>query len=482
MKAYIGIDVGTTSLKALAIDENGNKLASAKAAYELHADGVKVTQSALDWWRAACEAIGAILRELKESAPDAKIVAISTSAQGGSTTALDRSGSPMMEAMSWMDKRAAAECEELKAELGADKFYSCFGWIPQPSADAAKLLWLGKNSPEIFGAADCFPSTLGYINYCLTGKTVEDPTCAAIRRLYDFTKNEYDGELLGYLSLDKSKLPTVLDSACVIGELSRSAADALGLDTDVKVVVGAHDQYCSSIGSGIVNAGELLLATGTAWVLFGVTEQPLFSKSRISPCRHPAGKYGVLATVSGIGATLEWFSSLCATPIPELDVEAERRIGRSPSFFFRPSASGTGLLIGKSLGAHISGLSVGHDKYDIALALMEGAAFEAALVIEEFCKSGMSDIESLTMSGGASKSRLWRQIVANVTGLEIKVSSESDSASLGAAILAAAEGDTGRLASLCPHSAEHTVTLPDENREYYKNKYAAYLEWRATQE
>ena len=482
MNVYIGIDVGTTSLKAVAIDENCNKLASAKAAYELHADGVKITQSAIEWWRATCEAIRAISDELKATAPDAKIVAISTSAQGGSTTALDESGKPMIEAMSWMDKRATAECEELRTAIGADEFYSRFGWLLQPSSDASKLLWLKKYSPEVYEDATCFPSTLGYINYCLTGKLAEDPTCAAIRRLYNFNTDKFDSEVLGYLALDESRLPVTLPTASLVGNLTKDAADALGLDESVKVYNGAHDQYCSSIGSGIVDAGKLLLATGTAWVLFGVTEQPLFSESRISPCRHPAGKYGVLATVSGIGATLEWFSSLCSTPIPALDEVAKDRIGKTADLFFRPSASGTGLLIGNSTGAHVKGLSIGHDKYDIALALMEGAAFEAALVIEEFCKSGMNNLSSITMSGGASRSSLWRQIVANVTGLKLITSAESDSPALGAAIMAAAEGDGAYLAALAKATSGADVTLPDENRAYYKEKYAAYLEWRATQE
>ena len=482
MNVYIGIDVGTTSVKAVAIDKNGKKLASGKASYELHADGAKVTQSALDWWRAICESVRAAVDEAKKLYGNVKVVAISSSAQGGSTTALGDDGKPMIEAMSWMDKRAALEREELNAHFGVDFFYSKFGWILQPSSDASKLLWLKKNEPELYGAATCFPSTLGFVNYCLTGKLAEDPTCAAIRRLYDFSAEQFDGEILNYLELSEDKLPETLPSASFIGNLTKDAADALGLDTNVKVYNGAHDQYCSSIGSGIVDAGKLLLATGTAWVLFGVTEQPLFSESRISPCRHPAGKYGVLSTVSGIGATLEWFSSLCATPIPELDIEAERRIGRSDSLFFRPSASGTGLLIGKSLGAHLSGVSLGHDKYDLALALMEGAAFETALVIDEFRKSGMDSIDSITMSGGASKSPLWRSIVANVTGLDVYVSQESDSASLGAAILAASEGSIDRLATLSKRDGAQNVTSPDGNREYYKKKYAAYLEWRATQE
>ena len=209
----------------------------------------------------------------------------------------------------------------------------------------------------------------------------------------------------------------------------------------VRVYNGAHDQYCASLGSGIVEIGQLMLATGTAWVLFGVTEAPLFGESRISPCIHPAGGYGALSTVTGIGAAFEWLSKLTDTPIPELSAEAEHLRGKNDNFFFRPSATGTGLLIGKSLGGHISGMTIGHGKYDLALALMEGAAFETALVIEEYKKSGMTDVTSITMTGGATASRFWQSLIADVTGLDVYASVQTDSPALGAAMNILRKGD-----------------------------------------
>lgn len=476
MKIYIGIDVGTTSLKALALTENGECIATAKSSYELFANGAEATQNANDWYEAA---IGSI-REIAEKTKDlGEICAISVSAQGGATVLLDGSGKTITPAYSWMDNRATRESEELKEKFGNDLFYERYGWRMQPNADAAKLLWMKKNIPDIYNSAASFPSTLGFINQRLTGNIVEDPTCAAIRRLYDINEKKMNGDLLDHLGLTEDKLPKTLPTGTLVGNLTAEAAALMGLSESVRVYNGAHDQYCASIGSGTVEAGQLLLATGTAWVLFGVTETPLFGKSRISPCIHPAGGYGALSTVSGIGAAFEWLSKLTNTPIPELSAGAEARKGKNDTLFFRPSATGTGLLIGQSVGAHITGLTIGHDKYDLALALMEGAAFETALNIEEYKKSGMSAPASITMAGGATASRFWQSLIADVTGLDVYASTQTDSPALGAAILAAASDSGEEIAATVRRtSADSRKVSPSELYEYYQTKFKAYKEWR----
>jgi sugar (pentulose or hexulose) kinase len=474
MKLYIGIDVGTTSLKALALDENGECVATAKKTYDLFASGAEATQNADDWYAAAVSAIREIVaKDLGE------VCSISVSAQGGATVLLDKFGKTLTPAYSWMDNRASRESEELKERFGNDLIYSRYGWRMQPNADAAKLLWMKRNISEIYEKAASFPSTLGFINQRLTGRIVEDPTCAAIRRLYDINEGKISADMLDLLALTEDKLPETLPTGAFVGNLTADAARELGLSESVRVYNGAHDQYCASLGSGIVEIGQLMLATGTAWVLFGVTEAPLFGESRISPCIHPAGGYGALSTVTGIGAAFEWLSKLTDTPIPELSAEAEKLRGKNDNFFFRPSATGTGLLIGKSLGGHISGMTIGHGKYDLALALMEGAAFETALVIEEYKKSGMTDVTSITMTGGATASRFWQSLIADVTGLDVYASVQTDSPALGAAMLAACGGDN--IASLSKQfSGEKTKVSPSEYSEYYREKFERYKDWRKT--
>ncbi len=477
MKIYLGIDVGTTSLKALALTEKGECVATAKSAYELYAKGVEATQNANDWYGAAVTAIREIAAKTKNIG---EICAISVSAQGGATVLLDKNGKTLTPAYSWMDNRAVRESEELKEKYGNDLIYSRYGWRMQPNADAAKLLWMKRNIADTYESAASFPSTLGFINGRLTGRIVEDPTCAAIRRLYDVNEGKMSADILEYLALTEDKLPQTLPTGAFVGNLTADAARELGLSESVRVYNGAHDQYCASIGSGIVDAGQLMLATGTAWVLFGVTEVPLFGESKISPCIHPAGGWGALSTVSGIGAAFEWLSALTGTPIPELSGEAEKLRGKNDHFFFRPSATGTGLLIGQSLGAHISGLTIGHGKYDLALALMEGAAFETALVIEEYKKSGMTDVTSITMTGGATASHLWQSLIADVTGLDVYASVQTDSPALGAAMIAACGGED--VASVSKRfSGEKTKVSPSEYTEYYRKKFERYKEWRKKQ-
>ena len=479
MKIYIGIDVGTTSLKALALNEQGECLATAKSAYELVANGAEATQNANDWYDAAVIAI----REIAEKVNGiGEIAAISLSAQGGATVLLDENGKTLTPAYSWMDNRAVAECEELKTVFGNDLFYGRYGWRMQPCADTAKLLWMKNNIADVYKSAAAFPSTLGFINQRLTGFCVEDPTCAAIRRLYDVTRCEMSADILAYLGISEEKLPKTLPTGAFVGNLTADAARELGLSESVRVYNGAHDQYCASIGSGTVESGQLLLATGTAWVLFGVTETPLFGASRISPCIHPAGGWGALSTVTGVGAAVEWLGKLTNTPIAELSSGAEQRLGKNDSLFFRPSATGTGLLIGESRGAHISDLSIGHDKFDLALALMEGAAFETALVIEEYKKSGMSAVTSITMSGGATASRFWQSLVADVTGLDVYASLQTDSPALGAAMIAVASECGEDIADVSKRiSGERSKVAPSEYSEYYRKKFDAYKKWRSLQ-
>ena len=473
-KLYIGIDVGTTSLKALALDENGECVATAKKTYELFANGAEATQNADDWYAAAVSAIREIVaKDLGE------VCGISVSAQGGATVLLDSDGKTLTPAYSWMDNRAVRESEELKEKFGNDLIYSRYGWRMQPNADAAKLLWMKRNISEIYESAASFPSTLGFINQRLTGRIVEDYTCAAIRRLYDVNERKMSADMLDLLALTEDKLPETLPTGAFVGRLTAKAARELGLSESVFVYNGAHDQYCASIGSGIVFYGELMLATGTAWVLFGVTEKPLFGESKISPGIHPAYGWGALSTVSGIGAAFEWLSKLTNTPIHELSNGAEQRRSKNDTLFFRPSATGTGLLIGNSKGAHISDLSIGHDKYDLALALMEGAAFETALVIEEYKKSGMTNVTSITMTGGATASRFWQSLIADVTGLDVYASTQTDSPALGAAIIAASSDETRPIAEFSKRfAAESRKVSPSEYSEYYREKFERYKNWR----
>ena len=215
MQTVIGLDVGTTGTKAAVCDPQGRVLGKAYCEYDLHFTGDGgVEQNAADW-------IGAVRTAVREAVaasgatPDS-IAAISLSTQGGSVWARGEHGEALTPVMTWMDGRAHAEADDLRM-LAGERLYRASGWQVGAGFDAAKLLWLRRNRPEVFEKAVGFDTTLETVNRYLTGKSVTDPTNAAIRILYNIRERRYDPEILSLLGLDAGRLPEVVPTGTVIG-------------------------------------------------------------------------------------------------------------------------------------------------------------------------------------------------------------------------------------------------------------------------
>ena len=218
-----------------------------------------------------------------------------------------------------------------------------------------------------------------------------------------------------------------------IGHLTPEAASALGLSTDIAVYCGSHDQYAASLGSGATSSGDMMLATGTAWVVLGVTDRLLYTNNHICPGIHPAGKFGAMASLVSAGSALKWFRNLTEKDYRELDATAADRLDSAKDIIVLPYVAGAGFPHDRpEAGGVIYGFRVGSDRYDVARAFMEGVAFEARSVLEEFSHAGMK-IDRLMMTGGAARSDLWTKIVGNVTGCTIYRPTEHETCCLGAA-------------------------------------------------
>lgn len=473
----IGLDVGTTGTKAVVADETGKILAGAYKEYELTSSegGAWVSQSADDWW----DAVVCTVRESLEKIPNKdEVTAIGISTQGASMLAVDEKGRPLSEVITWMDSRAVAEVAFLDEKIGSETIYQKCGWPLTPAGDAAKILWLKNNRPEAFEKAACFPSTLEFVNFHLTGKFVCDPTNAAIRQLFNIKTGAWDGEILDAVGISAERLPEVLPMGALVGTLTDSAAAALGLTKEVKVFNGAHDQYCAALGSGAVEAGDMLLATGTAWVVLGVTKSLLYTENHICPGIHPAeGKYGAMASLVSAGSALKWYKNVMGGDFKVMDAEAEKRVQSARNLFVFPYVAGAGFPHNRpDMSGAVIGFNLSHDKYDIARAFMEGVAFEARCVLEEFSAQGMK-IEKLMMTGGAARSDLWSSIVGYVTGCEIYRMEEPETCSVGAAMTAFvgmgvfsdfAEGKTAMVKS------KKLELASTELFDFYNEKYAEY--------
>ncbi len=470
----IGLDVGTTGTKAVVVNENGTVLSGGYREYALKSEGGWVTQDANDWWDAAVYAV----RKAAESIDTKEIGAISLSTQAASMLCADKNGNPLSRVITWMDTRSQKEADALSAAIGKENIYRKSGWLPTPVLDSAKILWLKSNERELFEKTDTFISTLEFMNLKLCGRNVIDPTNAAMRQMFNIETGKWDTDILNYLGITQDSLPEVLPIGALVGNLTEESARALGLSTDVKVFNGAHDQYCASIGCGAVDSGDMLLATGTTWVVLGVTDKLLYTDSHISPGIHAApGKFGALASLVSAGSALNWYKSIIDGDFKLMDGEADKRMESAKDLFVLPYVCGAGFPHNRpEMRGAMFGLDVGHDKYDIARALMEGVAFEAKSVLSLFEQNGMN-VSTLMMTGGAARSRLWSEIVGYVTGCDIYRMNEPETCCIGAAMTAAV--GLGMFSDYKECAAamvkREKLSLPDNSkREFYREKYERY--------
>ncbi len=472
MKYTIGIDVGTTGTKSLALSENGKILATAYRSYPITTrPGGIAEQKATDWW----DAVATTVKECV-CAINGECLAISLSTQGSTMFCADSDMEPMHDAITWMDMRAEDECKVLDDALGKSGIYRLTGWKTDSGCDAAKLLWINKNEHELFENASKYLSTVEYINYKLTGRAVIDPTNAAIREIYNINTRSWDKDILSLIGVSENKLPEAVSSGEYIGTLTKQAADILGLPEAVKVYCGAHDQYCASIGCGAVNVGDMMLSTGTAWVLLGISDKLSFTDSYISPGIHPIpGKFGALASLGGVGNAVKWVrDTYCIDDYILFDKESEKRMLSAKDVLFLPFFSGAGFPTrDSSLSATVSGLRLGNDRYDIARAIMEGVAFEVRAALEKYTAEDI-EIGKLKIMGGASRSSVWCDIVAYATGCEITIMENTEACAIGAAMMAAVG---------CGMCSDYTLSAPGKKLvptdkstlEHYNEKYKKYI-------
>ncbi len=431
---YIGLDIGTTGAKTLLVNEKGNVLGKGYAGYRLITNGNCIEQRADDWTKCSASAIQRAIKGQDIS----RIAAISLSTQGASTVAIDAQNRPIGNALTWMDGRAVSEASEIADQIGEDYIYRNTGWRINSSLDAAKIMYMKR--AKAYQNAIRFLSTLEYMNLFLTGNPVCDQSNASIRQLYNINTHDYDDTILKIVDVTRDELPEVIPTGEIVGYISQSAASVTGLKPGTPVYNGAHDQYCASIGAGAVEKGDMLLSAGTTWVVMGIDDKPLFTETYIAPGVHPiSGLYGAIASLVGSGASMQWFKNeFVDTDFVEIDKQAALRADKVRELFFYPYLSGVGYpLWNPHIRGSLMGISLEHNKYDFARAIMEGVAFGVRRTIDDFSSNGCN-AKVLRIMGGGAKSDLWCRIIASAANIPIEISSENEACAMGAAIIAAA--------------------------------------------
>ena len=437
MDMLLGLDVGTTATKALLLTVDGKAVTSASHSYNLITPREDwVEQDPEDLWNGVVAVCRAVLEHTK---PQDRVLALSLSVQGGTTIPVNAHFQPVGNAISWMDRRAHEQAEQIRNTVGDDRIYETSGWQLGDGLPLLHISWLRQCAPEVFASARYFLFVSDFITHRLTGQFCMNPSDAGISQLYNIAKGKWDGDMMEMAGIGPDRLSPVQNSGVAVGRLTAQASQETGLPPSVLAVNGAHDQYCAALGAGALEEGDVMLSCGTAWVILCHIDQLKLtpgSPLAISPHAIP-GKWGAIRSLGGVGACMEWFlnnlwqgnAHTRAGIYHKLNKGVGSVSAGSGGLIFLPSAGG---YDHGSRGAFV-GLTLPHTRNDMARAVMEGIVYELRRTVER--------IEEVSpaiwkMVGGAAASSVWPQIVADITHLPVAIPSTTEAASCGAAILA----------------------------------------------
>ncbi|MCQ2436844.1 MAG: hypothetical protein MJ099_00425 [Clostridia bacterium] len=439
MERYlIGIDVGTTGTKSMVVSEHGEIVGHAYRGYPIATPKPGYNeQNALDWWDAIVETVTKATADIKDKSA---IAAISLSAQGGTFLPVDEKGEPVRPAIVWSDKRCAEQRAKCDAAVGAANVFRTCGWRLGNGLVALDIAWLKDNEPENFAKTKQFLSVPDYVSLKLTGKAVIDISDAGINELADIENGCYYKPMLDFLGIEESMLPEIVPSGTVIGHLTAEAAKLLNLTESTVLVSGAHDQYAGLLGAGIMVPGDIMIGTGTAWVITALTDAPDYSTG-FSHSISATGKWGQLTSMTTGGVCLDWLRKNILNgdngPLDYgvINEEASKRAVDKGGLRFFPYFSGAMFpLSDPAYKGTFVGLDLSHDKFDMVRAVMEGVAFQTAWMLEGF--RAKSPLHDLILTGGAAKSPFWVQMVADIVNYPVITLSVTDLTCVGAAIMA----------------------------------------------
>lgn len=510
MPLLLGIDIGTSSAKAVLFDpETAQTIAVAGHEYPLHKPSPdRAEQNPEDWWQAAI----AVVRQVTAHAGRTDIAAISFSGQMHGTVLLDRAGVPLHPAIIWADQRSPAACTQLIAPLGPDRYAAIAGTLPAVGFQGPTLVWLAQHEPALLAHTHQVILPKDYVRLRMTGQVATEVSDAASTGIFDITRQSWAAEILAGVGLRESLFPPVLVSTAVSGQLTSQAAAVLGLGAGIPVVAGCADQPAQAIGNGLIAPGLASVTTGSGGQVFvpiepnpkeligtGGTRRNLAPSVPTSSNETPALRtdprlhvfnhavpqmWYVLGAILSAGLSLRWLrhiSGLAGTAdaYPILSAKASAIPPGADGLIFLPYLSGerTPHMDPLARGAFV-GLSSYHTRGHLARAVMEGVALALRQTLEISLSLG-GQVERIIAAGGGAESDVWRQIQADVFGVPLQQSLLSEQASVGAALLAGVgAGLYADLAAACGQVVRYgPVTEPNPaRRARYDELYARFVE------
>lgn len=451
MQYILGVDVGTTSLKAVLFDENANAVMSVTKDYTLSVSGDRVEFPALRYWQLFSEA----LEEIRSKYP---IAALSIDTQCETMIVADEDGTPLADAIVWLDNRAAAEADALREAFGEKQVYEITGQ-PEVTATwpACKLLWLKNHEPQLFEKIKKVFLLEDYLLYRLTGRFVTERTLQSSTVYYDIHRGIWWKEMLEAIGITDAQLPQLCGSGEAVGEYE-----------GITVVTGCIDQIAGAIGAGVVRADIISEMTGTTMAVFVPTDTvPPYDPGSKIPCHvNWDGKYCLLSWSPTAGMALKWFkNNFCeGMDFDDLNKLAEAVSPGSSGLTFLPYLCGSTMpkYDPEARGAFY-GLTLEHTRGHCVRSIMEAVACMLRENLE-YLKVSCTEIRAM---GGGAKSDLWCQIMADLCGKTIVTLKNDETACLGSAILAGtAAGIFESVEKACAAAVCPNKTYPPSGADY----------------
>ncbi len=454
MALLLGLDIGSTSIKANIYDTKGNLVSGGSSPTVLsHPD--KEHPAWAIWepdviWRAVQESISGALNKIDSKD---EVQAVSVTGFGMDGVPIDRNGKWLYPFISWHCPRTEGQSRQWSGKVGPEAIFSITGKQVMPIDTVYRILWIKENHPEILDKTYKWLLIEDYINYLLCGEIATDYSMASCTSLFDQKKKDWSSGLIDEAGFDSSILPKAFSSGTMLGNISESSSESTGLSKTAKVILGGHDYHCGALAVGAF-VPEVVMDIGGTWeMVFQSTKQPRLDnkifKNGISVESHVARDMYNIVAYSVSGLMYEWLNkTLCGEEALEAQkINAsvweviKKKAASAPvgsnGIFFAPYFSGAGSpnVDSRSQGAFV-GLTNDSDKESIIRSVIEGLNYQFRDMLESFEKASDSPTDKIVAAGGAIQNEFWMQNKADIAGKPIEVPAVEEATPLGAALLA----------------------------------------------
>ena len=473
---YLGIDIGTSGVKALLIDRNDKPIgeATAKAVEPVRPHPGWSEQNPADWWNATLEAADKLARA--HPAEMAAVRGIGLSGHMHGATLLDKNDQVLRPCILWNDGRSAAECTEMEAALPSLRDIA--GNIAMPGFTAPKIAWVRKHEPEIYAKIAKVLLPKAYVRLLLTGEHVEEMSDAAGTLWLDVAKRNWSDDLLRVTGLDRSHMPRLVEGSAPSGALKREFVDRWGMSGEVIVAGGAGDNAAAACGIGAIQPGEGFVSLGTSGVLFVSNDRfrPNTKGAVHAFCHAVPKTWHQMGVILSATDSLNWLARITGQDPANLAGAAEAQFEGPGEEIFLPYLCGE-RTPHNNAGARGSfvGLSHSTDTAKLAQAVMEGVAF-AFRDCKRVLNDAGTDLGRLIAVGGGSKSELWLKLIATNLDTEIAIPDDGDfGGALGVARLGLCAAEGADPTEVMQNPAIKRVVTPDASLvDAYSRQYERY--------